>query len=507
MSTPLLPLGSHTVGSLLAERAADHPDDVFVVHENEAGVTTFTYAGVLDLAYRGAAVLHSLGIGRGDRFGMVVGNRPEFLACWFGAALTGAVMVPMNPQSTVHELTFMLGHSKCQAVVADDDRAADVRVATEVPVVALGEEFDACAAAAVTLAPAAIDPREPLAVLYTSGTTSLPKGVVVTHANYLVAGEVIAQQVRMRADDRWLVVLPMFHANAQYYSTMSALVSGASIAMMHRFSASAWGGQARRHGATLGSLFAAPIRMILAQPHEPAEAPRTLRATYFAQNLTAQQLDEFEQRFGCPLVQWYGMTETIAPPVANPLYRRRDNMTIGQPTGTGVRVVDHTGNDLDVGDVGELIVAGVPGVTLMAGYLDDEAATSKAVRDGWLYTGDMVRIEPTGALAFFDREKDMIKRSGENVAAAEVERVVNQHSAVFESAAVGVPDDIRDEAIKMFVVLHEGMTATEDDILEFCRERLVRFKVPSYVEFVDNLPRTSVGKIRKHVLRTGKDDR
>lgn len=506
MTTTLLPLGYHTVGSLLAEQATDHPDEPFIIHEGEAGTTTYTYSDVLELARRGAAVLDSVGIGRDDRFGMVIGNRPEFFACWFGAALLGAVMVPMNPQSTVHELTFMLEHSKCSAVVTDADRADDTRAATHAPVVTLGTDFDTRSVTSVAVMPADLDPRAPLAVLYTSGTTSRPKGVVVTHANYLVAGEVIAQQVRMRSDDRWLVVLPMFHANAQYYSTMSALVSGASIALMHRFSASGWGDQARRHGATLGSLFAAPIRMILAQPPERATGSGLLRATYFAQNLTTEQLDDFERRFGCPLVQWYGMTETIAPPVANPLYRRRDNMTIGQPTGMSVRVVDKEGNDLDVGDVGELLVHGVPGVTLMAGYLDDPEATDAAVRDGWLHTGDMVRIERTGSLSFFDREKDMIKRSGENVAAAEVERVVNQHPAVFDSAAVGVPDPIRDEAIKMFVVRHSGLSVTEDDIVEFCRERMVRFKVPSYIEFVDELPRTSVGKVRKHVLRTGKDD-
>jgi len=200
------------------------------------------------------------------------------------------------------------------------------------------------------------------------------------------------------------------------------------------------------------------------------------------------------------------MTETIAPPVANPLYRRRDSMTIGQPTGDHVRVVDRHGNDVNAGDVGELLVHGVPGVTLMAGYLDDPAATDAAIRDGWLHTGDMVRVEANGTLSFFDREKDMIKRSGENVAAAEVERVVNEHPAVFESAAVGVPDPVRDQAIKIFVVLHEGAATTEEDIIGFCAERVVRFKVPSFVEFVDELPRTSVGKIRKHVLRTGRDD-
>ena len=504
----MLPLGTHTVGTLLVEWAADTPDAPFLVHEDEAGtITTYSYAATLDLAHRGAAVLESLHVGRGDRFGMVIGNRPEFFACWFGAALIGAVMVPMNPQSTVHELAFMLEHSKCTAVISDADRADDVRSATAAPVVSLGADFDSRVITPSTVVPVALDPRTPLAVLYTSGTTSRPKGVVVTHANYLVAGEAIAAHVRMGPTDRWLVVLPLFHANAQYYSTMSALVSGASIAVMHRFSASGWGAQAKRHAATLGSLFAAPIRMILAQPFDPAEAPDSLRVTWFAQNLTTDQLDEFERRFGCPLVQWYGMTETIAPPVANPLHRRRDDMTIGRPTGTAVRVVDANGDDVGIGEVGELLVGGVPGVTLMAGYLDDPAATDAAMHDGWLHTGDMVRVEPTGALAFFDREKDMIKRSGENVAAAEVERVVNEHPAVFESAAIGVPDDIRDEAIKMFVVLHDGVTATEADIVEFCRERMVRFKVPSHVEFVDRLPRTSVGKIRKHVLRSGGDDR
>ncbi len=342
-------------------------------------------------------------------------------------------------------------------------------------------------------------------MLYASGTCR-PKGVVVTHANYLVAGDVIANIVRMRSDDRWLVVLPMFHANAQYYSTMSALVSGASVALMHRFSASAWGDQAQRHGATLGSLFAAPVRMILAQPPSPNPLPTSLRATYFGQNVGSTQLEGFEARFGCPLVQWYGMTETIAPPVANPLHRRRDSMTIGQPTGGPIRVVDRQGREVGVGGVGELLVHGVPDVSLMAGYLDDRAATDAAVRDGWLHTGDMVRIEPDGFLSFFDRAKDMIKRSGENVAAAEVERVVNEHPAVFESAAVGVPDPVRDQAIKMYVVRHPDAGVTEDEIIGFCAERMVRFKVPSFIEFVDELPRTSVGKIRKHVLRTGKDD-
>lgn len=505
---PLCTTGTETVASLLRDRATGNPDTPFLLFDSSP-TPEFTYAGTYELACRGAAALSALGVTRGDRFGMAIGNAPEFFACWFGAALLGAVAVPMNPQSTVAELHHMLGHSGCRAVVAEPSavEACAQAVAPGVRVVATGEELDRLMARPWHDDGHVGEPTDPLAVLYTSGTTSLPKGVVVTNANYLVAGEVVSQVVRMRPDDRWLVVLPMFHANAQYYCTMSALVSGASVAVAPRFSASSWAAQAQRTGATLGSLFAAPIRMLLAQPPNAGDRDNRLRATFFAQNLTHEQLADFESRFGCPLVQWYGMTETIAPPVANPLLRTRDNMTIGLPVGAPLRVVDPDGHDVGPNGIGELLVGGQPGLTLMAGYLDDPAATDAAIRDGWLHTGDVVRITPSGMLAFHDRSKDMIKRSGENVAAAEVERVVNEHPTVFESAAIGVPDAVRDEAIKVYVVLHEGAVAAPDEIISFCSERMVKFKVPSFVEIVDRLPRTSVGKIQKHVLRRGEDTR
>jgi crotonobetaine/carnitine-CoA ligase len=326
--------------------------------------------------------------------------------------------------------------------------------------------------------------------------------VMVTHANYSFVGEVVAQHLRIRSDDRWLVVLPLFHANAQYYSTMSALVSGASIVLTERFSASRWSLQAARHGATVASLFAAPIRMILGQDPHPDDARNRLRAVIFSQNVTEEQLAEFERRFACPLLQLYGMTETIAPPTLNPLFGERRNMTIGRPTlASHVRVVDESGLDVGDGEVGELLVRGIPGRTLMAGYFDDAVATADAIQDGWLRTGDNVLVDAGGYIHFVDRAKDMIKRAGENVAATEVEAVVNSHPAVFESAAIGIPDEMRDEAIKVYVVLHPGGAATEEGIIVWCRERLARFKVPSSVVFVDGLPRTSVGKIRKEALR------
>jgi len=269
-----------------------------------------------------------------------------------------------------------------------------------------------------------------------------------------------------------------------------------------RFTASRWAEQARVMGATVASLFAAPMRMILAQQPSEHDAAHRLRAAMFAQNLSSAQLAEFEQRFNVPLIQLYGMTETVVPPTMNPLYGERRGMSIGRPvTAARLRIVDQRGNDVIAGEPGELLVHGEPGRTMMAGYLHDPAATSQAVRNGWLHTGDTVRADADGYLYFVDRRKDLIKRAGENVASSEVERVLNEHPAVFESAVIGIPDPMRDEAIHAVVVLRGGATATPAELIAFCRDRLARFKVPDSVEIASSLPRTSVGKIQKHLLR------
>ena len=497
-----LPLGALSVGSLLLERAEDSPDAPFLDVESDDGeVRCFTYAQALELALQGARVLAACGVGSGERCALAIDNRAEFLACWFGAALIGATIVPMNPAATRREFEHMIGHSRSSAVIAIPTAVDACRDAADVTVVEVGGGFDELADSTATPPLSrSVDPLTPLGVLYTSGTTSVPKGVVVTHANYLVAGEFVARHLRIRSEDRWLVVLPMYHANAQYYSVMSAIVSGASMAVLPRFSATRWGEQARRHRATLGSLFAAPIRMILNHPPAPGDRDNALRITCFAQNLTAAQLDEFEDRFGCPLSQWYGMTETIAPPLANPLHRRRDNSTLGFSTGARIRIVDRTGPTAYPGQSGELQVGGRRGVDLMAGYLDDPAATAAAFDGEWLRTGDIVRQRADGSIEFVDRAKHMIKTGGENVAAAEVEQVVNEHPAVLESAAVGVPDDIRDEQLHVYIVARAGASVDVHDLVEHCAARLAKFKVPKVVHMVDELPRTAVGKVQKHRL-------
>lgn len=513
---PVTPTGSDTLAVVLRRGAVERGEALWVVFEADGGGRErVSYGQMWERACRMAGVLGELGVGPGDRVHIHLPNCVEFFDVWFGASVLGAVVVPTNPLATADDLAYVLSHGGCRVSVTQPALLGAVQKAQSMSpdVSVVVARTGSAHAGAVTLAevwdeaasvsePAAVGPLDPAAILYTSGTTGWPKGVVVTHANYLFVGEAVAQWLRVRPDDRWLVVLPLFHGNAMYYTTMSALVSGASVALMERFSASGWARHAARHEATLASLFAAPMRMILAQPPSDTDGRNRLRATMFAQNVTAEQLEEFERRFRCPLVQLYGMTETVAPPVVNPLYGQQRNLSIGRPAlWAKARVVDDDGRDVPVGEVGQLLVGGEPGTTLMAGYHDNPTATTETLRDGWLHTGDNVRADPDGYLHFVDRSKDMVKRAGENVASAEVERVVHDHPAVYECAAVGVPDPIRDEAIKVFVVRHPGENLTEEQLIDWCSHRLAPFKIPSFVEFVADLPRTSVGKIQKHLLR------
>jgi crotonobetaine/carnitine-CoA ligase len=283
---------------------------------------------------------------------------------------------------------------------------------------------------------------------------------------------------------------------------MSALVSGASVALASRFSATNWGRQACDMGATLGSLFAAPVRMILAHPAGASDANSRLRTVLFARNLRDAEALEFERRFGTRLVQLYGMTETVLPATMNPNDDTRRWDSIGRPLpAVKSDLIDERGNTVAGDTVGEIRVAGRLGETLALGYWRNAQATAETFTEQGLRTGDLARRDNDGFLYFVDRAKDMIKRSGENVSASEVERVAAEHPAIAECAAIGVPDPIRDEAVVLVAVARPDQQVSPEDIIDWCRERLSPFKVPSSVVFTEALPRTSVGKVRKTDLR------
>jgi crotonobetaine/carnitine-CoA ligase len=490
-------VGNRTVASLLHELAERDPDRPMLVAEDLARETsTWTRAEVLSRSLAMAQILTENGVGQGDRVHIHMANRPEFLFTWFACALLGAVLVPTNAASSGHEIAFVASHSAARLTVteaAHSDRAS----ATGLPMLIA----DRITLDGPAHRPSArVSSGDDAAVLYTSGTTANPKGVRVTHANYVWAGEVVAQSLRITERDRILIAMPLFHGNAQYYSTLPALVTGACLVLLPRFSATRYLSQARRHRATVGSLFAAPIRMILAQQPRPDWTPSTLRLVVFAQNITDAEHDRWAAATGVPLAQLYGMTETIAPPLMNPIDGTARPHAMGRPTlGYHCRVVRDDGSDAAIGEAGQLLVAGTPGISLMSGYLDDPDATAATLRDGWLHTGDIARIDADGFFSFVDRRKDMIRRAGENVAASEVEAVLLAHPHVADAAVVGIPDAIRDEAIIAFVVPHNGLDRSE--LNEWCQQRLAAFRVPSEIHLRRELPRTSVGKIQKRVLR------
>ncbi|MDE5414348.1 AMP-binding protein [Alkalihalobacterium chitinilyticum] len=503
-------IGNKTLNSLLEQQLQQNPNKTFLkVESDDRTIETATYKQFAEKVRKLMTVLDEMGIKKGDKVLLHLPNSMNFMISWFAISGMGAVMVPTNILSAKAEMDFLVTHSKAKMVVTEEEyieKFTDLNVEILLSRYKGTKHQDKHLDHLMNLAspysrPLDINSDDLAAILYTSGTTSNPKGVMITHANYVYAGEYMSRMLKMTEQDCGLVVLPMFHGNGQYYLTMPLLTVGGTVAITEKFSASRYFEQAALFEATIGSLFAAPIKMILRRGSGNT-CDHQLKKIIFAQSVTKEQLVEFEQTSHVELSQIYGMTETIGTPLMNPIDGICKNMSIGQPgLGYEVRLVNEHGNDVATGDAGQIIVKGEPGRTLMLGYYDDEEATKKALQDGWLYTGDNARVGDDGYFYFVDRLKDMVKRAGENIATSEIETVLNQHPQIADSAVVGVDDEIRDVALKAFVILKEGAHLTEKEVISHCQGLLAKFKIPEYIEFIDEFPRTSVGKIQKAKLR------
>ena len=366
-------------------------------------------------------------------------------------------------------------------------------------------------------------PEAPAELLYTSGTTGMPKAAVQSYRSMMLTGEAFADWLALGPEDRLFTCLPLAHINARFYSTMGAFAAGATLALEERFSASAFWSWMAESGATVVNTIGAMLHILLQAPQSPGERRHQLRIVYTSPAIGEELHRSFEKRFGVRLVVGYGMTECtfgfIHPIDAPPSSPDRHLASMGRPRRhpdlrwpSGWRLVDPKSieaagaenagggapRDVDVGEIGEVWLSGP---TVFSGYLDNPAATASVLRaDGWLRTGDLALRDAAGYWSFVGRTKEMIRRRGENVSPLEIEELLLSHPAVAEAAVIGVPGSLGEEEIAAFVALKPGETLAVEALTAFCAGRLARFKLPSEWRLLDSLPRTSTNRVAKGEL-------
>lgn len=528
-------VGNETVRSLWNGLAAACGEREFLLFRDRAGATTsYTYRAFDEEINRTANVFLSLGVQAGERVAVQLCTCPEFMMCLFGLAKIGAVMVPMNEQYLEEEAAFVLERTEATCALvepkfldlyrslregggllpkgvlvarAGDDKVEGVEGAREA--LASGEEGLADfsrlrAAAARTLdevRPLSAD--DPAEIIFTSGTTSRPKGVVLTHANILFSGLYGDWEVALTREDRLLTTMPACHSNFQLAALMPVLTAGATLIVVEKYSASRFWSQIREFKATVTQCVAMMLRTLMLQPEKPDDREHTLREILYFLPVTDAEKEAFEQRFGVRLMNTYGSTESIGWVLTDPPTGPRRWPSVGRAgLGYQVRIMREDGVEAAPGEIGEIQVLGVRGRTIMKEYWNDPEATARTFTDdGWLKTGDKGYMDEDGWFFFVDRKVNMIKRAGENISTTEIENVLVDHPDIAEAAVIGVPDPIRDQAVKAFVLPRAGAELTVADVLAYCEEHMAGFKVPSYVEIVKSFPRTCSMKIEKKALK------
>jgi fatty-acyl-CoA synthase len=481
------------------------------------GDRRFTYAefGARSLAVTG--VLAACGVEAGDRVAALCSNSHVMLELHNGVPLRGAVLVPLNIRLTVDELVHIVEHSGARLLVATLEHAGparEVAARTGVELLLESDASDGYDAAVTRAAPepgVVEDERGLLAINYTSGTTGRPKGVMYHHRGAYLQALAMAFHARLDSDSRYLWTLPMFHCNGWCFTWGVTAAGGTHVCLRSVDVAQIWSAL-RDDGVTHFSAAPAVLRLIAdADEAAGASLDRRVRVDTGGAPPSPALLERFEA-LGMSVQHLYGLTETFGPIVVNDWHSAwsersaqevavlKARQGVGNVIASGVHVVDLEGNEVpaDGSTVGEIAVRGND---VMLGYYRDEEATRKALRNGLLLTGDLAVRHPDGYLEITDRRKDVIISGGENIASVEVERALEQHPAVVECAVVGVPDERWGEVPVAHVRLRPGVDVEPEELVTFLRGRLAGFKVPRRFVFGD-IPKTSTGKVQKHVLRT-----
>jgi acyl-CoA synthetase (AMP-forming)/AMP-acid ligase II len=474
-----------------------------------------SYRAMLDRVEHWRSAFARQGYGRGHRVGLLLQNRPVFIELWFALNALGVSVVPINPDLRMSELEYIISHSGMNAAFVLAERRAEVETAARqagraIAVVTDTDEVPPPFGG--TLAATAGDGATECALLYTSGTTGQPKGCVLTNIYFLHSGDWyrdVGGLCGLKAEgERMITPLPLFHMNAMAVSLMAMLSVGGCLTMLDRFHPRSWWASVRDSRATCLHYLGVMPSMLMSAPETQQDRAHTVRFGFGA-GVDKLLHAPFEERFGFPLIEAWAMTETGSGGViaANVEPRKIGTSCFGRPAPeVDIRIVDESGNDAPVDMPGELLVrrAGAdPRYGFFREYLKNPQATDEAWDGGWLHTGDIVSRDADGDLHFVDRKKNVIRRSGENIAAVEVESVLNRHPAIRQAAVAATPDQVRGDEVAAVIIAEQAGADRQlaEDIVRWSLQQMAYYKAPGWICFVDSLPLTATEKIQRGGLK------
>lgn len=508
-----------STGHLVEWAATEYKDKTLFIYEGER----MSFDEANRRVNRMANALRSLGVTKGDHVSVMLPNGFDFPLTWLAIGKLGAVMVPTNINYQEHDLVYLLNDSEAAFMVIHQDFVPLLaRVRNQVPglkeVIVLGgvegleadghhsyKAITAAASDAFTIED--VGENDLVNIQYTSGTTGFPKGCMLAHRYWLLFGQIVSEYIELRPDDVNLTAQPFYYMDPQW-NVVICLTHGIPLVIMHRFSPSQFWQTVQENDVTFFYVLGTMPFYLMKQKEDPELEKNHKLRFVMCSGIHPDFHATFEERWNVPWREAFGMTETGADLIV----RLEDGDSVGSgamglPIRTKeARVVDADDNEVPDGEIGEMVLRGEP---MMQGYWKKSEATAEAMRGGWFHTGDLVYKDEKGYFYWTGRLKDMIRRSGENISTTEVEGILVQHARIKLSAVLPVPDELRGEEVKAYIVLQDGETketVPPEEIVAFARERLAYFKVPRYIEYVDDLPRTPSERIEKHKLIAAKKD-
>ena len=503
-----------TLSEVLERRAVDRRDHSFL---RMTGLD-LTYGEFNAQANRVGHGLSELGIFAGQQVSIMLPNSLEFMQAWFGLSKIGAVEAPVNTAFRGPGLAHMLNLTASPYLIVDETYLEAIEsiadTLTDLKLLIIRGDADAAAARfpqwearpfEVLMSDRDDNPGVPLRAsdlamtLFTSGTTGRSKACLLSHNYPVRQGELMADNYRFTPDDVLYCSYPLFHVDAAVFTVAPAIIRGATAALGERFSVSRFWSEVRAFEATVFDFMGATLTMLWKQPEQPDDADNPVRLGWGVP--MPEFADQFEERFALKLIENYGLTDAGVV-IFHPYDEPRRPGSCGKAVHPyDVRIFSDEDEELPDGEVGEIVIRPLEPSLIMDGYYKMPEATVATMRNLWFHTGDLAYRDEDGFFFFVGRKKEVIRRRGENISAFEIEEIVSAHPTVLECAAIGIPSELTDEDVKLCVVLRPGMSLTPEKLIEFCSDKMAKFMLPRYVEFLDDLPKTPTQKIEKYRLK------